>query len=404
MNKNTKIAIILVAVITFTTWFSISFAFLLAGSLENTSIGLLFEKDDISPEKIRKFRNIQKLLEKNYYKEINDDDLIEGAIAGMVNALDDPYTVYFNAKDMESFNEKARGSYGGIGVSINIDEEGLLTVVKPLEESPAYDAGIKSGDKIIMVNDTDVTSIKDVSLIINMIKGEQDTEVKITVYRTSTNETLSFDITRKIIKIKNIKSEVIENDIGYIKIVTFDEDIANEFNKKLDELLSVGIKGIIIDLRDNTGGAYPEVVSITDRLVPEGIIVYTEDKYGNKNYEYSDAEELEVPLTILINEYSASASEVLAGAVKDYKKGTLIGTKSYGKGLVQVLETLEDGSGIKITVSTYFTPSGKNIHGIGISPDIEVDLPEEYKNMPLSDIPREEDTQIKKAVEIIENM
>ena len=404
MNKNTKIAIVLIVVITFTTWFSISLAFLMVDNFGHTSLSKLFEKEDVSTEKIRKFENIQKLLEEYYYKEISQDDLIEGAIEGMVNGLDDPYTVYFSSDDMKSFNEKASGSYGGIGVTINIDEEGLLTVVEPLEDSPAHMAGIISDDKIIMVNDTDVTSIKDEMLIINMIKGEQDTKVKITVYRPSTGETLSFDVTRKIIRIKNIKSDVIENDIGYIKIVTFDEDIAKEFNQKLDELLTVGIKGLIIDLRDNTGGSYPEVVSITDRLVPKGIIVYTEDKYGKKDYEYSDAEELEVPLAILINEYSASASEVLAGAVKDHEKGTLIGTKSFGKGLVQVLEELGDGSGIKITVSTYFTPSGKSIHGIGISPDIEVDLPEEYKNIPLSDVPREEDVQFKKAVELLKNM
>jgi carboxyl-terminal processing protease len=205
-------------------------------------------------------------------------------------------------------------------------------------------------------------------------------------------------VTRKRIKVSNIKSEVLQDKIGYIKLTMFDSDINRYFESELKKLQDKGIKGLIIDLRDNPGGSYEQVVDIADRILPEGLIVYTEDRNKVKKEKHSDKTELDLPLVLLVNGNSASASEILAGAIKDHQKGTLVGTKTFGKGLVQELKLLPDGSGIKVTISRYFTPSGVCIQGIGIKPDIEVNVNDEYRNLPVSQIPRDKDIQLKTAI------
>jgi carboxyl-terminal processing protease len=362
---------------------------------------ITFDKSGVDFENIKKYNEVKRLLNTYYYEEVNQNDMLEGSIAGMVSALKDPYTVYFTKEQMKVFTENTSGSYVGIGVSLTMDAEGLLTVVEAFPESPAKDEGIMSGDKIVKVDDQDVTTISDQDYIISMIKGEENTKVKITVFRPSEGTYLDFDIIRKKIKIENITSEVIDGNIGYIKINMFDSEMAKYFGNHLNGLLDKNIKGLIIDLRDNPGGDYNEVCAIADRLLPEGLIVYTEDKLGNRSERKSDSKELDIPLAILVNGYSASASEILSGAVKDHDKGTLIGTKTFGKGLVQAVQELQDGSGLKVTVARYFTPSGVCIHKEGIQPDIVVELNEKYSNLPVSQVPREDDAQLKKAIEVI---
>jgi len=383
----------------------ISFAagFIFAGnSYINSQDGIIyFDPKVVGPENIRKFNQVKEILKRNYYQDVNESTMLEGAIAGMARSLGDPYTVYFTKEEMKAFNEKSEGSYVGIGVSIVVDSTGLLTVVEPFEGSPAKEAGILQGDKIIKVDDKDVTAIRDENMVIAMIKGEENTKVKITVFRPSEGRAIDFDIIRKRIKTVNIKSEVLPGDIGYIKIIMFDNDIASYFEEHLNNLLNQGIKGLIIDLRDNLGGSYSQVVKIADRLLPEGLIVYTEDKNKRRFEEKSDARELDLPLAILINENSASASEILAGAVKDHHKGSLVGKRTFGKGLVQAVVPLSDGSGLKVTISKYFTPSGLCIQDIGIEPDVEVDAPEAYKNRPVSEIPRGDDVQLQTAVQML---
>ncbi|NTV90748.1 MAG: S41 family peptidase, partial [Clostridiales bacterium] len=292
-------------------------------------------------------------------------------------------------------------SYVGIGVSVNSDENGILTVIEPMVDSPAEKAGLKKGDKIVTVDDTDVTAIKDDNMIISMIKGTEGTTVKITVYRSSEGKYIDFEIIRTKIKVVNIKSEVLDNNIGYIKLSMFDSEMAADFENHLGSLLQKGIKGLIIDLRDDPGGSYSQVCKIADRLLPEGTIVYTEDRAGKREVKTSDAQELGLPLAVLVNGNSASASEILAGAVKDYKKGILVGTKTFGKGVVQEIQTLSDGSGLKITVSSYFTPSGVSIHGVGIEPDIKVEVATEYADYSASRIPRDKDDQLKAAIDAL---
>lgn len=363
-----------------------------------------FDSKTVSLENIKKFEQVREILKKDYYKGTDENKMIEGATSGLAESLQDPYTVYFNKEQMASFMEKSEGSYVGIGVTINEDENGILTVVEPFDKSPAQLAGVLKGDKIVKVGDKDVTGIKDSGMVISMIKGVENTKVKVTMYRPSQGKYIDFDITRKKIKIENIKSEVMNNDIGYIKINTFDQEIAKDFTQHLNSLLLKGIKGLMIDLRDNPGGSYDQVVAIADKLLPEGIIVYTEDKNKVKEVRKSDSNHLGLPIVVLINGNSASASEILAGALKDHNMGKLVGTKSFGKGLVQELKMLQDGSGLKVTIARYFTPSGVCIQGKGISPDIEVDLPAEYRDMPVSQVPRNKDSQLKTGLETLKDM
>lgn len=372
----------------------------------NPKYEVTFDPDEVSIENVRKFEQVRNILKSDFYKEVDENVLLEGAVRGMADSLGDAYTVYYTKEQMQKILEmssKSYETYVGIGVTVVMDKDGLLTVVEPFDDSPAKKAGIKPGDKIIKVDDKDVTQIKDENIIINMIKGPEDTHVKITVYRPSELRSIDFDIVRKKLKVVlNIRSDILEGNIGYIRILSFnDKNIGSLFEEHLNKLKDQGIKGLIIDVRDNLGGYYDQVVEIADRLLPKGIIVYTEDREGNQAVEKSDSTELEMPLVLLVNGNSASASEVLAGAVKDHGKGILVGTQTFGKGVVQELKFLEDGSGIKVTISRYFTPSGVCIHGIGVKPDIEVPPGEKYKNVPVSQIPREEDLQLQKAIEII---
>lgn len=403
MSRTGKIVIGAVALVVFTalTVFYVTSYFILDFYNIDPEYSILFDPDEVDKNSVRKFIQVKELLEQGFYQEVDTDTLLEGAVAGMADSLQDPYTVYFTKEQMQLFNEKSKGSYVGIGVVVTMGQDGLLTVVEPFENSPADKVGIKKGDKIIEVDGEDVTGIRDSDLIVSMIKGEENTKVKITIYRPSENSPIEFEIIRQRIKTINITSEVLPGNIGYIMLKMFDEEAGQDFNRLLDELLGKRVRGLIIDVRDNPGGSYAAVVKIVDRIVPEGLIVYTEDRNGKRQEEKSKPDELDIPVVVLTNGNSASASEILAGALKDHKKATIIGTKTFGKGLVQGAYTLEDGSGIKVTISRYFTPSGQCIHGVGIEPDITVELPDDYRDVPVSQVPREEDTQLEKAIQVI---
>jgi len=386
--------------------FSISVVFFMAWTYVNGKYSLLFEKSNVSRTSVQKFNEARSILQKSFYEKIDTDKLLEGAIAGMADSLKDPYTVYYNKDQMKAFTNMQRNTedeYVGVGLPIILDKNGIITVLEPFDDSPAKAAGIKQGDKILKIDGKDITGIRDETLVANMIKGQENTETVLTILRQSENNTFDVRVVRKKIKAKlNIRSEMLENKIGYIKIKMFDENISKNFISQLDTLVSQGAAAIIIDVRDNPGGLYNEVVSLADRLLPKGTIVYTEDRQGKKTYQKSDATELSLPVAVLTNGNSASASEILAGAVKDFKKGILIGTKTFGKGLVQSTYSFDDGTGIKVTIARYFTPSGVCIHGEGIKPDIEINLPDKYKDTPVSAIPREDDLQLQKAIQVLQ--
>jgi len=362
---------------------------------------IILDAETVDYENVVKFNRVMGILKKDFYQKVDVNKMLEGAIYGLAESLGDPYTVYFDKKQMEAFLEKSKGSYVGIGVTVNVDDDGLLTVIEPAKGSPAMEAGILQGDKIVKVDGKDVTSVSDENMIISMIKGKENTRVNITVYRPSEDRYVQFNIKRKRIRASNIKSEILSGNIGYIKIAMFDSEIARYFRNDLSNMLKNGIEGLIIDLRDNPGGSFEQVVEIADSLLPAGTIVYTEDRDGRKEYRYSDKAYVDLPLAILINSNSASASEILAGSVRDHGRGILVGTRTFGKGLVQELKLLGDGSGLKVTISRYFTPSGTCIHGTGIEPDIEVGVFDDYRNHPVSHIPRSRDNQLRTAVKAL---
>lgn len=368
---------------------------------------LAFEKSSVSRETIKKFNEARSILQNSYYENIDTNNLVEGAISGMTDSLKDPYTVYYNKEQMKWFMDMQKNTeneYVGVGLPIMLDKNGIITVLEPFDDSPAKAAGIKQGDKILKIDGKDITGIKDEALVASMIKGKENTETVLTILRESESSTIDVRVVRKKIIAKlNIRSEMIDNNIAYIKLKMFDENISKNFISQLNKLVDEGAKSLIIDVRDNPGGLYNEVVALSDRILPKGTIVYTEDRKGEKVVQSSDANQLDIPIVVLTNGNSASASEILAGAIKDFKKGTLIGTKTFGKGLVQSTYGFDDGTGLKVTIARYFTPSGVCIHGEGIKPDIEVNLDDKYKDTSASAIPREDDLQLQKAIEVLRN-
>lgn len=368
---------------------------------------LIFDKSSVSMDTIKKFNEARSILQNSYYEKVDTNKLVEGAISGMADSLKDPYTVYYNKEQMKWFMDMQKtteNEYVGVGLPIMLDKNGIITVLEPFDDSPAKAAGIKQGDKILKIDGKDITGIKDESLVANMIKGQENTETVLTILRESENSAIDVRIVRKKIIAKlNIRSEMLDDKIAYIKLKMFDENISKNFISQLNKLMDQGAKSLIIDVRDNPGGLYNEVVALADRILPKGTIVYTKDRAGKKVVQTSDATELNIPIVVLTNENSASASEILAGAIKDFKKGTLVGTKTFGKGLVQSTYGFDDGTGLKVTIARYYTPSGVCIHGEGIKPDVEVKLDEKYKNTSVSAIPREDDLQLQKAIEILKN-
>lgn len=340
-------------------------------------------------------------LNKYYVDEIDIATLEEGMYRGIVDGVGDPYTVYFDKQQFEDFKTDTSGRYAGIGVVVSVDQtDQLITVVAPFEASPGAKAGLLPGDKIIKVNDFEVTG-DDLEEAVSMLKGPAGTKVKVTIYRKDEFKTFETEITRENIDYPTVSHKMLKNQIGYIQIASFDEVTYDQFMTALNELQSESQKGLIIDLRNNPGGLLSTVTKICDELLPEGMIVYTEDKDGEKETYLSDENELKVPLVLLVNENSASASEILAGAIKDHDKGKIVGTTTFGKGLVQSIFSLGDGSGLKMTISKYYTPSGICIQGIGIEPDYVVELSDELKTK--ITLEEDEDSQLKKAIEVIMN-
>lgn len=338
-------------------------------------------------------------LEKKYIGEINDEELIEGAVKGYVDALGDPYTTYYTKKEMKTIMEETNGNFVGIGVYMTKDlEKNAILIIKPIENSPAEKARILPGDLITKVDDVEYTGDK-LEEASNKIRGEEGTKVKLEIYRNG--ETKTFELTRTKVVVSHVTTKVLNNDIGYIAISDFEGECASEFETKYKQLEKQGIKKLIIDIRNNGGGIVDEALKIANMLVDkDSTLLITKDKSDKE--EVTKATEkpiINIPTVVLVNEYSASASEILAGALKDNGKATLVGTKTYGKGIIQELHQLSDGSGLKITVSEYYTPNHNAIHKIGITPDVEVDLSEDVKQQ--TTIQEKDDNQLQKAIEIL---
>ncbi len=345
--------------------------------------------------------------EKYLYDEVDYDKLNDAAIKAYVDALEEPYTKYYSKSEFDKYLKNVEESYTGIGVVIVADmEKDMIMVVSPIKDSPAYNAGIKPGDYIISVDGTVYPGSKMQDCVDHITGGQAGTNIRLAVVRDG--KELAFEIERGEITETSVTAEMLCEEIGYIAISNFNINSEGqkvstytEFVSEVGNLQSKGMKRLIIDLRDNPGGVLEVVCDIADYILPKGIITYTETRTGKRDEYLSDAQELAVPIVVLINGNSASASEVLTGALKDHGRAVVVGERSYGKGIVQKIFPFADGSGMSMTISKYYTPKGDCIHGVGIEPDYVVATPEKYKDYYVDSIPEGEDTQLNKAIEII---
>lgn len=345
---------------------------------------------------LKKYREI---IDKYYLGEVDDEKLKEGAIKGYIAGLNDPYTEYISKDDMKDYISETLGNFTGIGIYMVKDTEtNRIKVLSTIKNSPAEKVGIKPGDLIISADGVEYTA-DDMQKAANNIKGEEGTNVKLVVLRD--NQTLTFDITREKIKENQVEGKVLSNNIGYIKFTSFDESTAEDFKNEFEELNKKGIKSLIIDLRNNGGGIVESALKIADYMTDKGsVLLYEVDKNGKETVKKSEKDPIiNMPIIVLTNENTASASEILAGALKDLGKAKIVGTKTYGKGVIQQILTLSDGSGLKITIEEYQTPNKNKINKIGITPDEEVELPEELQNS--LEIEESKDTQLQKAIELL---
>ena len=360
------------------------------------------ESDSLVDQKtIDKLERLEYIIRRFYYKddEISDEDLIEGAYYGMLEALGDPYSTYYSPEELASLMEQTEGIYYGIGAYVSLDTTtNYPKIVSAIPGTPAEEANLRSDD---IIYEVDGVSTYDMSLdsVVAMIKGEEGTKVTLTIYRAGEPDYLHVDVERRRVESPTVSMEMLEDGMAYIQITEFDEVTVDQFADALATARGSGMKGLILDLRANPGGSLSSVVDIAQMLLPKGLIVYTEDKYGNRDeYRCDGKREFDQPMVVLVDGNSASAAEILAGSIQDYGLGTLVGTTTFGKGIVQQIITLSDGSAVKVTVSSYYTPNGRNIHGIGIEPDVvcQFDADAYYDE--------DYDNQLERAKEVLREM
>ena len=363
------------------------------------TISSLFGTSSSDDQLSKSLKYIKGILDKYYLNDIDEDKAAEGAIEGYVASLGDPYTEYIPKDEMEDYTANLMGNYVGVGIyMIQNTEDNTIVVLTPIKYSPAEEAGILPGDVIKKIDGVEYTG-ENMTAAANNIKGEAGTVVTLEILRGQ--EIKTFEITRKKITTNPVIAEKLENNIGYLEITSFDEDTAANFKSKYEELKAQGITSLIIDLRNNGGGLVEEALKIADYIVPKGKdLLVTVDKDGKEEVEKSkEGVLIDMPIVVLVNENSASSSEILAGALKDLDEATIVGTTTYGKGVIQQFLSLRNGAGLKVTVEEYYTPNRTKINGVGIEPDEKVELPETVENPLL--VTREEDTQLQKAIEIL---
>lgn len=390
---------------------SLAFVFVIVVSLIDTkgkakapnsagSIGIV-EGAAVSPEMIQKLQAVEAVINKFFYlDEKTAEELREGVFSGMVEALDDPYSEYYTPEELDELMTQMSGVYYGIGSYVSLDAETSLPKISGIiSNTPAEEAGLRENDLIYQVGDVATYGLS-LDEAVSHIRGEEGTEVVLTIIREGENDYLKIPVTRRKVESPTVEYEMLEDGIGYLQIVEFDEVTPEQFSAAMESLENSGMEKLIIDLRGNPGGSLTDVVDIAGMLLPEGLVVYTEDKEGNREEYFSDGtKEIDIPLVVLIDMNSASASEILAGAIQDYDKGTLVGTTTFGKGVVQQIIPFTDGSALKLTVSSYFTPKGRNIHGTGIEPDILC----EFDGEAYYGSEEHPDNQLEKAKEVLRN-
>lgn len=351
----------------------------------------------ISSDTETKLSYLKKLIDETYLHDVKEKDLNEGIYKGYVEGLGDQYSAYYDKKEAKELTESLDGSFSGIGAVMTQDaSSGVITITQVYDDSPAKKAGIKAGDILYRVEEKTVTG-KDLDKVVSWIKGKKGTKVNLTLLRGTNSDKIKVTATRDVINVETVKYKVLENQIGYISISEFDSVTGAQFAKALKQLQKKHIGGLVVDLRNNPGGSLSTVCDILDSILPKGLIVYTKDKNGKKEeYTSDEKHRLNLPMSVLVNGQSASASEIFAGAVQDYGKAEIIGTQTYGKGVVQNLFDLKDGTCVKLTTSEYFTPKGRNIDGKGITPDVKIEYKYNAKDP-------KADNQLDKAVSVVKD-
>jgi len=379
MKQNKKLA--LAGFMVFVAVFSFILGFMIRDSQAGTESNRVLEP----------FLEIFSLVRSQYVEPVKVDTLVEGAIEGMLKTLGDPHTRYMNAVNFHNMQEDTKGYFGGLGIVVGIKDENLA-VVAPIEKTPADKAGIKAGDQIRFI-DKKATKNMPLEQAVSMMRGEEGTKVTLGIYRPASKERKDFQLTRAKIDVPSITSKILENKVGYIRMSSFTETTGADFRTALQELQKQGAQALVLDLRNNPGGLLKAAVEVGEQLLTKGPIVHIKERSGQTHSIYATGKSVyaKLPLVVLVNEGSASASEIVSGAVKDTKRGTLVGQKTFGKGSVQTVYPLQDGSGIALTTAKYFTPSGKCIHKIGIEPDVKVVFDEKM----------EKDNQLEKALEVL---
>lgn len=333
-------------------------------------------------EKInQKLATLQNVVSNNFLFQEDMEKVEDGIYSGMMAGLGDPYTVYYNKKDFKALTESTSGKYSGIGAVVTKDPStGIVTLMRVFDHSPAKEAGLEDGDILYKVNDVDVTSEDLDVLVSTQVRGEEGSKLKVTVLRGEDKKEIEAEVTRRSIEVPTVAHKMLDQHVGYLSVAQFDEVTSDQFKAAIDDLNSQGMQKLVIDLRDNPGGVLSSCVDMLNYLLPKGLLVYTADKDGKGDKFYSDdAHQLDIPIAILVNGNSASASEVFAGAMKDRGRAKIVGMKTFGKGIVQTLLSLQDGSAVKITTQHYYTPSGFDLHKKGIEPDVVVELNKETK-------------------------
>lgn len=348
---------------------------------------------------LAKINKIENLIDQYYLFDIDKNKQQEGAVEGYVKALGDPYSEFLTKEEMDSLNQQTEGEYAGVGIVVTPSETGAITVVSAIKGSPAFEKGIKKDDIILKINGKDYNASQ-MNDAVKVMKGKPNTDVKLTIARMENKTSKIFDvnITRRMISLTTVNSQKI-GDIGYINITQFDRKTDKEFIEQYENLKKQNVKSIVLDLRNNPGGLLDSTVKIADYLLPQGVIVKTVDKNKKEDVQKSDSSEQNLPMVVLVNGSSASASEILTGALKDYKKATIVGEKTFGKGIVQTIIPMEKGEGLKLTISEYFSPNGNKIHKQGVKPDVEIKLDEKAKGIGVEFM--KEDNQLQKALEIL---
>lgn len=354
-----------------------------------------FGHNVVSLGAVYKLSQLKGLIDENYLGKADGEELKEGLYKGYLEALDDPYSIYYDAQETKQLNERLSGQFNGIGALLTQDKDtGVITLIRIYKDSPAMDAGLKDGDILYQIEGRDVTG-EDLNKVVNDIKGDRGTKVNLTVIRGSDDQQITVNVTRDVVEKQTVDSRMLEDGIGYLAVSEFDSVTYSQYKEALDDLENQGAGSLVIDLRNNPGGNLDIVCEMLDLILPKGVIVYTEDKNGERKEYTSDSnQQVKMPIAVLMNGQSASASEIFAAAVQDYDRGEIVGTQSYGKGVVQKLYDLMDGSCVKLTSAEYFTPKGRKINGKGVTPDVEVEY--EYDpNHP------EADHQLEKAIETL---